>query len=56
MSEPKIAVKCSKCGEVTLVMLRDRALLEDYFRCGKCGHVEVPRDKPARPEDPTEED
>jgi uncharacterized OB-fold protein len=57
MSEPRIAVKCSKCGEVTLVLLSERALLvEDYFRCEKCGHVQIPRDKPARPEDPTEED
>ena len=52
MSEPKIAVKCVKCGEITLVRLSERAILEDYFRCSKCGNVEFPREKPRSPEEP----
>ena len=56
MSEPKIAVKCQKCGETTLVKLSERAILEDYFRCPKCGNVEFPRERPRSSEDPTEED
>ena len=56
MSEPRIAVKCSKCGEITLVPLSERAILEDYFRCSKCGNVDFPREKPPVPEEPTEED
>lgn len=56
MSEPRIAVKCSKCGETTLINLTDRAILEDYFRCPKCGHVEFPKERPRPPEKPTEED
>jgi predicted RNA-binding Zn-ribbon protein involved in translation (DUF1610 family) len=56
MSEPKIAVKCQKCGEVTLVRLRESAILEGYFRCSKCGNVEYPRDKTRGPEEPTEKD
>lgn len=55
MSEPKIAVKCSKCGEVTLVRLSERAILEDYFRCSKCGHVEFPRDRPRPDEEPPDD-
>ena len=56
MSEPKIAVKCAKCGETTLVRLSERAILEDYFRCAKCGHVEISREKRRAPEEPTEDD
>ena len=56
MSEPRIAVKCTKCGETTLVRLSERTILEDYFRCSKCGHVEISREKPRTPEEPTEED
>ena len=56
MSEPRIAVKCGKCGETTLVPLSERAILEDYFRCSHCGHVEIAREKPRAPEEPTEDD
>ena len=40
MSEPKIARKCPQCGEVYLVPLTERALVEEYFRCAKCGYSE----------------
>ncbi len=56
MSEPRISVKCTKCGEVTLIPLSEKAILEDYFRCPKCGNVELPRDRPRPPQEPTEED
>ena len=49
MSEPRISVKCSKCGEVTLIPLSEKAILEDYFRCPKCGNVEFPATGRARP-------
>ncbi len=55
MSEPKIAVKCTKCGEVTLVRLSERAILEGYFRCSKCGHLQLSRE-PRPPEEPIKED
>ncbi len=56
MSEPRIAVKCPKCGETTLITLTERAILEDYFRCPKCGNVEFPTERPGLPQEPTEED
>jgi len=40
MSEPRIARKCPQCGEVFLVPLSDRALVEEFFRCSKCGYSE----------------
>jgi len=47
MSEPRIAKKCPQCGEVFLVPLADRALVEEFFRCSKCGYSE-PRPDPGR--------
>ena len=55
MSEPRIAKKCPQCGEVYLVPLVDRALVEEFFRCSKCGYSEPVRDPdPADP--PTSEE
>lgn len=45
ISEPRIARKCPRCGEVFLVPLSERALLEGYFHCSKCGYVEYGRDR-----------
>jgi predicted Zn finger-like uncharacterized protein len=54
MSEPRIARKCPKCGEVFLVPLSDRALAEEYFRCSKCGYSEPASDRD--PRDPPREE
>jgi ribosomal protein S27AE len=54
MSEPRIAKKCPRCGEVFLVPLSDRALVEEFFRCSKCGYSETPSDRERR-EPPKEE-
>jgi ribosomal protein S27AE len=51
MSEPKIARKCPRCGEVFLVPLVDRALVEEFFRCTKCGYAEPPPDPHREPPD-----
>jgi len=39
MSEPRIARKCPRCGDVVLIPLSERPLLEEYFHCSKCGFV-----------------
>jgi predicted RNA-binding Zn-ribbon protein involved in translation (DUF1610 family) len=49
MSEPRIAKKCPQCGEVYLVPLVDRALVEEFFRCSKCGYSEPPPDRRREP-------
>ena len=55
MSEPRIARKCPQCGEVHLVPLSERAALEGYFHCPKCGFVEPEREPPP-PRDDQEPD
>ena len=55
MSEPRIARKCPQCGEVFLVPLSDRALVEEFFRCSKCGFSE-PVEDPDAAEAPPEGD
>ncbi|HKB70210.1 MAG TPA: hypothetical protein VKH46_05150 [Thermoanaerobaculia bacterium] len=54
MSEPRIAKKCPQCGELYLVPLIDRALVEEFFRCSKCGYSEPVADPEGR-DDPPEE-
>jgi len=46
MSEPRIARKCPQCGDVRLIPLSERAALEGYFHCSKCGFVEPEREPP----------
>jgi predicted RNA-binding Zn-ribbon protein involved in translation (DUF1610 family) len=55
MSEPRIAKKCPRCGEVILVPLIDRALVEEFFRCSKCGYAEPPANPRSEPEPPDRE-